>query len=287
MISLSSYTQYYQSIYNTENFYQYSFVDITIVRQLVDMFTAQRYNPTNTTPTFSGGLVNRTPNNTTTGAIQIPPIISGGTLKLLATYQYPATVSDFSMICDRLLDTGNISTSATTAQTINLSGLTRYTAGTGVFAFMSASATTSFNTVPCQISYTNQDGISNRVTTFPFPQEQNNTTTGFLNLIPLVSGDTGMRSIDTLQFLGTANAANTRSVYICMFKLIASTSHGMITNNLSRTAQNFINGNLVGGIPNVASDACLFKIRGGMQGVAGFTIGPEMGNLVIKEVYDV
>lgn len=96
----------------------------------------------------------------------------------------------------------------------NLVGLSRYTDGAGVRAILVATAPMTA-TASCTVSYTNQDGISGRTSTFNLIPAASigvcATGTGAAGgagqvnpFIPLTGGDIGMRSVESLTMLGAA-----------------------------------------------------------------------------------
>lgn len=96
----------------------------------------------------------------------------------------------------------------------NSVGLSRYTDGAGVRAILVATAPMTA-TASCTVSYTNQDGISGRTSTFNLIPAASigvcATGTGTAGgaaqatpFVPLASGDSGMRSVESLTMLGAA-----------------------------------------------------------------------------------
>lgn len=100
---------------------------------------------------------------------------------------------------DRLVGVSGIAMSSTGDKTINSTALTRYTDGVGIEVYLEITAAGN-TTAPIvsMSSYTNQAGTSGRSgATITFPS----ATTSISHLIgpmPLASGDTGVRSIETI-----------------------------------------------------------------------------------------
>jgi hypothetical protein len=286
MVSISSYTQYYNSLIDESNWSQFCNSQPGIQRRPHEMLQYQLI-PTYTQQTAGATSTIRATDNNTAGAIPLPTIQNNGYLKILGLNQMTSSMAEYNLLCDRLLDLGSISSSTTSLQTLNMSGLTRYTGGTGVYAFLAFTASTNTEVI-VSVTYTNQDGITGRETKFTHGGG-NFGATAFVRMIPLVSGDTGMRAIETLKFEASpVIAANTRFGYIAMFKVVGAFISDVVTQN-TRLPTNFINGNFGGGIPYIAPNACLFRIRTGPGGTefAPYDSGRYNGFFIIKEITDI
>lgn len=287
MVSLSSYTLYYTSLIDNNNNFQFCNASPSIQRRPHEVFQYQLV-PTYTVQAAGATSTIRVPDNNTGGAIPLPTVENNGYLKILGINHMTSSIAEYNLLCDRLLDLGSISSNTTSVQTLNMSGLTRYTGGTGVYAFLAFTANTTTSEVTVSVSYTNQDGVSGRETKFTHGGGNFGVLT-FVRMIPLVSGDTGMRSIETLKFEAVpTSVANSRFGYIVMFKVIGSYVSDVVTQN-TRLPANFINGNFSGGIPYIESNSCLFRIRTGPGGgeFAPYSDGRNNGFLIIKEVTNI
>jgi len=124
---------------------------------------------------------------------------------------------------DRLVGVGDIDPTSTGDKTVNSTALTRYTSGHSVEVWLEVQAVPSTTAIVCSLSsYTNQAGTGSRAgATVTFPT----ATLGVGNMVgpmPLQSGDTGVRSVETLN-VATASGGSTarlilwlvRPLYMC------------------------------------------------------------------------
>jgi hypothetical protein len=108
-------------------------------------------------------------------------------------------------------------------QTVNSTGLPRYTSGLGVWAWLEI--TTQPSNPPPVVSlasYTNQDGTASRVGpayTFPVAAMSVHTLVGPL---PLQAGDTGIRSVETFN-VATAGGAGVANLILVRPLLLTGT----------------------------------------------------------------
>lgn len=157
------------------------------------------------------------------------------------------------ILVDRLSHQGGLSMNTAGAQTTNLptAALTRYTDGVGVmagytFTVQSGAASTD-GTIT--ITYTNQAGTGSRVSpTVIFPTSRRVLST--FGVLPLASGDSGVRSIASV----TVTSSGTGSFGLVLFKPLAIIN---TSSDSSRNQCNFVDGDLIGGMPEVLSNACL------------------------------
>ena len=142
--------------------------------------------------------------------------ITGSTKHLLRWQCYSAGyVSTYFHLCDYLLFYPLIDCDSTDPQPLdNTEVLTRYTDGVGVRIMLVATAPMVL-TASCTITYTNSEGVSGRTTTFnTIPalatgvcaastgtNGASSTASLFVNL---AAGDKGVRSVDQIQFAGSA-----------------------------------------------------------------------------------
>lgn len=162
------------------------------------------------------------------------------------------------LIYDRLCHQAGLSGNVTGAQTTNLptAALTRYTSGEGVM--MAVEVYTSVGTTgsTLSVSYTNSSGTSGRTSPeVALSSAAPNYTyaAGSFILIPLQSGDTGVRSVESVTLSVATGAAG--NFGITLFKPLAMTK----TDSSDNSRGSFVDGNLLGGIPSVVNNACLWR----------------------------
>ena len=167
------------------------------------------------------------------------------------TYSAPSFSNSVAIVIDRLSHQGGLSLAIGTSQTTNLptAALPRYTDGVGVMAMTTIYNGTSTNTGT--VSYTNQSGTSGRTGTFRF----NTAVSGNCSLVNLQSGDTGIRSIQSLQF-STAAGGGAGNLGIALFKPLCMIGVGRHATSHDFKAD-FVTGEFLGGIPKILDDACL------------------------------
>lgn len=118
-----------------------------------------------------------------------------------------------ALLIDRLSHQGGLVANVTTTQTTNLptAALTRYTSGVGVMACVSSTLTGIGNTAATgTVSYTNQAGTAGRTGRFG--------TAGSLftrtHFIGLQSGDTGIKSVESLTFTNSTGTAGNAGIIL-------------------------------------------------------------------------
>lgn len=110
------------------------------------------------------------------------------------------------MLYDRLVATSGLSGTVATAQTINSTALPRYTTGVGVLCALEVYTALGSTPVTATISYTNQDGVSGQTSgTISIPASAVAGTMIFP--FPLASGDTGIKSVQSLTLSGSTGSA--------------------------------------------------------------------------------
>ena len=111
-------------------------------------------------------------------------------------------------LCDRLTHTGTLDGTLTTEQTTNLptAPLPRFTDGKGVLMALEIYSTLGTSITTATVKYTNSDGVSGQVS----PPFQIGGTgfreTNRLLLIPFQSGDSGVRSVESVTLAGSTGA---------------------------------------------------------------------------------
>lgn len=194
------------------------------------------------------------PTRTTAGALgQVNG--NGGILGIIGA-RFNAMNPGTYIIADRLSHQGGLSGTATAAQTTNLptAALTRYTSGDGVMAMLTIYTQIGTSAVTVTASYTNEAGTSGRTT----PTVALGAT-GFREanraiLLPLQSGDKGVRAVASVTPSATTGTAGNYGV--TLFKPLIAVIVGMD----GVAVCDFITGGMGGGMPEIVDDACLFPM---------------------------
>lgn len=180
------------------------------------------------------------------------------------------------ILTDRLSHQGGLVANVTTTQTTNLptAALTRYTSGVGVWAGLEFYTAPGSTTATVTVSYTNQDGTAGRTSPAmqigglssgpPIPGKQS-----ALGVIPLASGDTGVRSVESVTLAATTGTAGNFGV--TLFKPLLFLPVGI----LDQYVGDVIRGTLGGGLPEILDEACLSWIEVGQSQSA-----PQAGYVV-------
>ena len=155
-------------------------------------------------------------------------------------------------LIDRLSHQSGLVGNITTPQTTNLptAALTRYTNGSGVIAGIVVYNSTL--TMTLSLSYTNELGTSGRTT----PATPMTVSPGGIKFMPLQNGDEGIRSIESVTISSIASTAGNFGVVLFKPLLL----YGKPTLYGCNLDQDFISGNMLGGIPQLLNDACLWAI---------------------------
>jgi hypothetical protein len=144
------------------------------------------------------------PTNSTVGAFQKADGGSGRQLILSGDVQCAFNASQRAlpmMVIDRLSHQGGLVGNVITSQTTNLptAALTRYTSGVGVMAAIQSWSGPGVTASRLDVTYTNSAGTGSRVGQFALPSSEI-ASTGHFQPIPLVGGDLGVRSVESIQF---------------------------------------------------------------------------------------
>lgn len=158
-----------------------------------------------TPPAFSAGS-GYVPTSATAGAIPFtnPP---GGTASFLAKLAATLSVAGTVILYDRLWHCSGFNTTTLTAQTVTTPGsLTRPDAnGTDVELWGEIYTAPGATGATWTVSYTNQDGTAGRTATYTHPA--NAETVGQMVPFKLQSGDTGVRSVQSLTCSASSGTA--------------------------------------------------------------------------------
>jgi hypothetical protein len=224
------------------------------------------------------------PTNATVGAL-VTTIPSANQLSIVgATLSSSArpidTATNFGaqpvtmLICDRLSHQGGLSTNTGGAQTTNLptAALTRYTTGDGVMIGLTVYANNFSTSASVTASYTNQANTSGRtaISTDVGPSDPSNV--GRIFMLSLQTGDTGVRSVESVTITGGVAANGTFGV--TLFKPLYMITADEFNGNAP--VAGFISGKTGGGIPKIEANACLFAI-------AWNPISESQGQLFLSE----
>ena len=111
------------------------------------------------------------------------------------------------ILYDRIAHSSGLNGTLTTAQAVNGAALTRHTTGEDVELFLEVYTATGATASNVIISYTNSAGVAGRTT--PAVAMQVTPVAGQMLPIPLQSGDTGIRSVQSVTLsASTATAGN-------------------------------------------------------------------------------
>lgn len=145
----------------------------------------------------------------------------------IGAYSAVATaVPSVLMLVDICLYYPGIVTTSASAQTLtNSTSLTRYTDGAGLRAFFVMTTAAGANTPTVQISYTNQAGTASRslpvTTAFTASAIVGHIThsgtaaNNYGPFLPLASGDTGVRSVQSLTITTPSATSGTGALVLC------------------------------------------------------------------------
>lgn len=193
------------------------------------------------TPTSGSGDAT---NLSTAGALQIANA-GGGNILYLGRASLSAGSPGHYMLYDRLVQTSGLSGTSTSTQTVNSVALTRNVTGVGCRLFVEQYVATGSTQVNITVNYTNQSGTAGRSTTVPF------ITTPYIGSmlnIPLISGDTGIRSVQDVTLSASTTVAGNFGITIvkplCDFPIS------------SANASLYFDAIAVG-LPQISTDACL------------------------------
>jgi len=151
-----------------------------------------------TPPTGSG----EAPTSATQGAMKITEVGGGADIVVGRALISMATLGSV-ILYDRLVHTSGLSGTVTTAQTVNTAALTRYTSGVGVEIFIEHYTATGASAATLTVNYTNQDDAA-KTTSIAFYASP---LAGLMQLVPLAAGDTGAKSVQSVQLSATTGTA--------------------------------------------------------------------------------
>jgi hypothetical protein len=225
-----------------------------IATRNVGRFSALPIVPTPATPTISVAL-----DKTSDRAINTRvPNAGAGALRVLGALINPSGASGVAlMLVDLLTISGGLSGAVAGEQSTNLptAALPRYTSGEGVQAAIIAHSGIGSGATTVTAVYTNQAGTGSRVTT------ANDIgglarDPGALIRLPMQAGDTGVRSVDSINIAASTGTAG--NLGIVMYKPLAL----FMANDVegSNVIDCVSTGRMVGQCAEVLADACLSLI---------------------------
>lgn len=149
------------------------------------------------------------PTNATAGALTyVNP--TGGALTYMSKWSNTQQTIGTLIIYDRLAHSALLNGTLATAQTVGGTAITRYTTGDDVELFLECYTATGATQVNVTCSYTNQAGTAGRTSvSTPFWASP---VAGQMLPIPLQSGDTGVRSVESVTLSATTGTAGSFGV---------------------------------------------------------------------------
>jgi hypothetical protein len=233
------------SLQNAENFQSYVSSASIAKASLISRF----FPTVPSIPSLSINLDNTSPyaiNN------QLNSLSTSDTLLLGGQFDYNGAGT--LIVADLLNISGGLSGIVTTEQTINLptAPLTRYTNGQGVFAGLIIWTAIGGTIVNASINYTNQDGVSEKISSlysFPPSSSTSERNSGRTHLIPLAAGDTGVRAVKSVTLSASTGTAGNFGVIL--FKPLAMMS---VSN---QPVDSVSTGGFIGSLCKIFPVACL------------------------------
>lgn len=154
---------------------------------------------------------------------QLPHFDPGAGNSYLGRLQAQATIAGTLLLCDRLWHNGGMSSTSTSSQTINSAALpARDAAGTsngdGVLAAVEVSSATGSGTPTMTLGYTNQANASGKTAT-NLDNAVASSAAGAFYRLGLAAGDTGIRSIQSLQLSATWTSG---TINLVLYRILAA-----------------------------------------------------------------
>lgn len=187
-------------------------------------------------------------NGSTPGRLQIDDAAPGNQL-YLSKFIFSPSLAVGAYLMDRLVATSGLSGTDTTDQTVNSVALpARGNNGEGTELWLEWYVTTGSTARTVTVTYTNSAGVSGRVTTVNIPISTRITTT---IRVPLLAGDRGVRSVQTVKLSASTGTAGNFGITIN--KRIA-TVENIVANAMAGSGPIGLN------LPPVPNDNCLYII---------------------------
>lgn len=194
------------------------------------------------------------PTNATLGSLEQADGGSG-VVRALGGFLSAANVHAGTLVlCDRLSHQSGLSGIVSTAQTTNLAtaALTRYTSGVGVMAGLTIYTAVGTGAATVSVSYTNTVPTAGQTSpTRSFFAFTGQNRAGRFIPLPLVAGDLGVKSVESVTLSATTGTAGNFGVTLykplAFFPLDTTTPRPM----------SYFDG-MIGGLPEIVDGACLF-----------------------------
>lgn len=185
------------------------------------------------------------------------------------------------LMADRLCHQGGLSGTSTGVQTTNLptATLTRSTSGVGVMAGLEIYTNVGSTITTATISYTNQAGTSGRTGLAPIGGSAGSGygAASRMTLMALQSGDTGVRSVESVQLAASTGVAGNfgvtlfRPLVVVPYRQRPDTTTG-------RHVRFLLTPHQFASLPSIDSGACVFSLviafgTGGFSGSTTFYLG--------------
>lgn len=158
------------------------------------------------------------------------------------------------VLCDRLSHQGGLDGNVSGTQSVNLptAALTRYTDGIGVFIGLSVYTGVGSTATTITATYTNSDSVSGRITSAISFSNINAGTTGQLVFLPLQAGDKGAKSVESVTL--AASTGTSGNFGVVLYKPIGV----WLASNTGNSTSCMPTGTMMGGLPQIQDNACLF-----------------------------
>ena len=185
------------------------------------------------------------PTSATVGALTyVNP--TGGALTYISKWSNTQQNVGVLILYDRLAHSALLNGTLATAQTVGGTAITRYTTGDDIELFLECYTATGATQVNVTCSYTNQSGTAGRTSvSTPFLASP---VAGQMLPIPLQSGDTGVRSVESVTLSASTGTAGSFGVTL-MKRLgespVATASCGIVLDPFAL------------GLPQIQDNACL------------------------------
>lgn len=189
--------------------------------------------------------------SSTTGALGQ---LNGSTTQRIAQISVSLQQSAYIIVADRLVESGGLSGTVTTPQSVDTPSLTRYTNGVGVVPFLEIYTTVGTTGTIATVSYTNQSGTSGRIGYAGIGGTGFNAAQRSL-VINLQAGDSGVRSVESVTLAGSTGTVGNFGV------TLAKPLYFMPVPNLG--SQQFLFDSVMtccGNMPVIQNNACLYYL---------------------------
>jgi hypothetical protein len=208
-----------------------------------------------TVPTGAAPTSAVVPDHDTLGALGQRNPAGGSQLSIIGA-RFSALNPGNYLICDRLVHHGGLSGTDVLTQSVSTPALTRHTSGEGVMIGLTIYTQIGNTATSVSASYTNQAGTPLRTTPLVAIGGAGFREAGRLLILPLQSGDTGVRAVADVTLSGTTGTIGNFGVTLFkpLYAICVSDTSGVLS------AAGFITGNTCGGVATVEDGACLFAI---------------------------